>query len=144
MEELAKLLAKASAEIDVLTKKNTELEQELAIVAKKHQEEREKLARGFLEDLSAVKETERTRSAFLAEIVNRPLKRAREIATEHDFDMRVVYQDGKYCPKTRGTEALNSREALVSVVSDTIMGQDAIDCHGEKIWAPAAVFPYRI
>jgi hypothetical protein len=144
MEELAKLFAKASAEVEALTKKNTELQQELESMTKKTREERSQMVRSHFEDLSAVKDTERKRAGFLAEIVNRPLKRAREIAAEDDFDIRVKYENGKYCPQPGGTEALNPREVCVSVVDDMIMGCDATNRGGDKIWCPAALFSYRI
>ena len=144
MEELAKLLAKTSAEVETLTKRNTELEQELASAVKRHADERRAKVQSSFEDLQAMKGTERKRSKFLGEIVNRPLKRAREIAAEEEFEIRVLYEDGKYCKQRGGTEALNSREVWVAVVKDVITGHDALNRHDEKVWAPAAVFPYAI
>lgn len=140
MEELAKLLAKANAEVERLTERNAELERMLAVAAEKY---RDRVTDVF-DELHDVKEIERARSAFLARIINRPLKRAREIAAEDVFDIQVVYEDGKDCRPYSGTEALNSREALVSVVNGVIMGHDAINRDGVPVWVPAAVFPYRI
>lgn len=144
MEELAKMLAKASAEVETLTKRNAVLEQALASAVKTKDEEVARMRVGLFEGMCDIQEKERKRSKFLGEIVNRPLKRAKEIAVEKEFDIEVVYEDGKYCKRSAGEDALNTREVRVSVVSGVIMGHDATDRHGEKVWAPAAVFPYRI
>ncbi len=144
MEELAKMLAKANAEVERLTTRNAELEQKLASAVKTQQEEVSKMRVGLFEGMCDMQEKERKRSKFLGEIVNRPLKRAREIAAETEFDIEVVYEDGKYCKRSAGEDALNTREVCVSVVNGVIAGHDATDRRGEKVWAPAAVFPYRI
>jgi hypothetical protein len=121
-------LGNANSEIERLKTVNAELKTE---------------AENWKERCKRAEKEDTGRRDCISAIVGRSLKEATDIAKRADYRVRVVYEDGKYCPRS-GCDNCDTGEISLSVVKGNVIGQWATDKWGKSVYVPPAQFTYGI